>query len=246
MKALLFALLFLPPALLAQSGLPTQSYVYVEGKAELEKSPDLVTLRFNLVTRDADQTKANQEVQTKALKIFAMLDDRKIGKNDVIAGDLRSEPQFQQEPGRPPNEGKLVGYVVTRTFAIKVRDVTAFPKLVDELMALGGVEFSGIEAGLAKEKELQDDIWSKALDDARTRAEKTLKPLSMKIDSVFAVSPVSFPEISQHIFGSNQTYQAFGAAPAERTIDAGASQYRLPPVTIRQSVHVIYLISPAK
>ncbi|CAN5433486.1 hypothetical protein BH20VER3_BH20VER3_09560 [soil metagenome] len=240
MKFLLFGLLSLPGLLFAQGGLPTQPYLYVEGKAEIEKPADMVTLRFDLVARNADQAAANQEVQVKAAKILAMLDERKIARHDVIAGDLRSEPQFQQEPVRPSEQGKIVGYAVTRPFAVKIREVPIFPELVDELLALGGVEFSGIEAGLVKEKEIQDNIWGQALADAHTRAEKTLKPLGMKIDSVFAVSPVSFPEISQRIFGSNQVVGAY----TER--QRVSSQYRLAPITVSRSVHVIYLISPAK
>lgn len=60
----------LPLSLLAQGGLPSQPYIYVEGKAEIEKPADLVTLRFDVVTRNADQAKANQEVQGKAAKIL--------------------------------------------------------------------------------------------------------------------------------------------------------------------------------
>jgi hypothetical protein len=52
-KLLLFVLLILPGVLFAQGGLPNQPYIYVEGKAEIEKPADMVTLRFDLVTRNA-------------------------------------------------------------------------------------------------------------------------------------------------------------------------------------------------
>ena len=243
MKTLLFALLVLPGILFAQGGLPNEPYIYVEGQAEIKKPADLVTLRFDLVARNADQTKANQEVQAKASKIFAMLDERKIAQDDVLASDLRSEPQFQQEPGRPEEQGKLIGYVVARPFLVKVRDLKIFPQLVDDLIALGGLEFSGIQEGLAKEKEVTDESWGAALADARTKAEKTLKASGMTIRSVFAISPVNFPEISSRIFGPSQV--AFSVA-RDLVNKQGASQYRLAPVTVSQSVHVIYLIAPAK
>ncbi|MDQ3546889.1 MAG: SIMPL domain-containing protein, partial [Verrucomicrobiota bacterium] len=194
MKTLLFTFFLLPGILFAQGGLPNEPYIYVEGKAEIKKAADLVSLRFELVARNADQTKANQEVQVKASKIFAMLDERKIAQDDVVASDLRSEPQFQQEPGRPEEQGKLIGYVVTRPFLVKVRDLKIFPQLVDDLIALGGLEFSGIQEGLGKEKEVMDESWGAALADARTKAEKTLKTSGMTIRSVFAISPVNFPE----------------------------------------------------
>jgi uncharacterized protein YggE len=243
-KLLLFVLLILPGVLFAQGGLPNQPHIYVEGKAEIEKPADMVTLRFDLVTRNVDQTKANQEVQAKATKVLALIDSKKITESDVIAQDLRSEPEYQEEENSTRNRGKFIDYKVTRSFSVKVRDFTIFPKLVDELIAVGGVEFSGIDAGLSKEKEMWDEVWEKALTNARDRAEKTLKAIGMKIDTVFAVSPVAFPEIQQKIFGSSE-------AMAERIIEQGPTKpdpthYRLAPVTVNQSVHVIYLISPAK
>jgi uncharacterized protein YggE len=244
MKILLSLLLILPGIIFAQGGLPNQPYIYVEGKAEIEKPADMVTLRFDLVTRNIDQAKANQEVQAKASKVLALIDSKKIAESDVIAEDLRSEPEYQEDENSTRNRGKLIDYKVTRPFSVKVRDFTIFPKLVDELIAIGGVEFSSIDAGLSKEKEMQDEVWEKALINARERAEKTLKAISMKIDSVFAVSPVTFPEIHQKIFGSTEMQTASYATKEAQ--QPNPSQYRLPPVAVNQSIHIIYLISPTK
>jgi uncharacterized protein YggE len=84
-------------------------------------------------------------------------------------------------------------------------------------------------------------VWDKAIADARQRAEKTLKATGMKIDSVYAISPVSFPRIEQEIFGelgATAGYSVGGAKPDPK-------QYRLPSITVSESIHVIYLISPA-
>jgi uncharacterized protein len=246
MKPLLFLLLVLPGLILAQGGLPNQPYIYVEGKAEVEKPADMVTLRFDLVTRNIEQTKANQEVQTKVTKVLALLDSYKIAENDVVAQDLTSEPEYQEDENSTRNRGKLIDYKVTRPISVKVRDLTVFSKLVDGLIGLGDVEFSGIEAGLSKEKEMQDEVWGKALANARERAEKTLKEIGMKIDSVFAVSPVTFPEIKQKIFGSTEAIALRNAMPYQATAKPDPAHYRLAPVAVNQSVHVIYFISPSK
>jgi len=75
------------------AGLPNQPFLYVEGKAEVEKAPDLISLHFDISGRNADQGKANQEVQAKAKKLFALLKETKIENRDVVAQDLRSEPE---------------------------------------------------------------------------------------------------------------------------------------------------------
>ena len=241
MKRFFFILLALPISLFAQGGLPDQPYIYVEGKAEIEKPADMVTLRFDLVARNADQAKANHEVQSKAARIFAMLDERKVARNDVIAGDLKSEPQYEDNDSYP-KRGKIIGYSVTRPFSVKVRDVTIFPGLVDKLVGLG-VEFSGIDPGLSKEKEMQDEVWDRALADAHEQAERVAKATGMRLNSIFALSPVLFPEIQARIFGSTPLSASYAGAEAKR---AEPSQYRLAPITVRQRIHVIYLISPAK
>ena len=109
---------------------------------------------------------------------------------------------------------------------------------------MGVAEFTGVEGGLAKEKEVEDQVWDKAIANAREKAEKTLKPTKMKIESVFAISPVAFPEIQSQIFGDIRSYEAKNAM--EPKGEGIVSEYRLAPVTVSQTIHIIYLISPVK
>src|ERR1044071_7305293 len=248
-KVVLLTCLALPASLFAEGGLPDKPYIYVEGKAEIEKPADMVTLRFDLVARNADQAKANQEVQAKANKILGLLTEGKIAENDVVAPDIKSEPQFENNEEYGRKRGKLTGYSVTRTFAVKVREIQAFATLVDELITIAGVEFSGIEAGLTKEKEIQAEVFEKALTDARAQAEKTLKAMDMKIDSVFAVSPVPIADILSRMFPNSSTERVVvtGSYIPTGGGDRGVrSQYRIAPLTVSQSIHVIYLTSPGK
>jgi uncharacterized protein YggE len=241
-RFLYLSLVIFPISVIAGGGLPDTPYIYVQGKAEIQKPADLAILTFDIVVRASDQPKANDQLQSEANKVFELLSSRKIAEADVIAENLNTEPEFEQEEAYPRRRGKLLDYRVMRTFRVKVRDVTVFPKLVNDLLAIGGVEFSSIESGFSKEKELEIQIWDKALANARERADGTAKTMGMKIDSVFAVSPVSFLEIESKIFGT-----AIGSRGAEvqRMIEPPL-QYRLAPITVGQEVHVIYLISPAR
>ena len=243
-----FAFLFLllvPISVFADGGLPDKPYIYVKGIAGDEKSADMVVLRFDLVARAPDQPKANADVQARSAKVFGLLRERKVSDNDIIAEQIRSEADFEQTEGYP-RRGKLIGYVVTRQFSVKLRDVIGFPKLVDDLITAANVEFTGIEGLFSKEKEMLKQLWDKAITDAREQAERTAKQLGMKIDSVFAVSPVTIPEISSTMFPRTDERTIVTASNIPNQQDRVASEYRLAPVGFSQSVHVIYLISPAK
>ena len=243
-RFLLFSQLILPISLFAEGGLPDKPYLYIKGLAQVEKAADIVMLRFDLVARAPDQPKANADVQARSTKVFGLLHERKINDNDIIAQQIRSEADFEQTEGYP-RRGKLVGYVVTRQFAVKLRDVRTFPKLVDDLIADANVEFTGIEGLYSKEKEMGNELWDKAIADARQQAERMSNLLGTKIDSVFAISPVSIPEIPSYIFPRDERTIVTGSNIPTKE-DRVATDYRLAPVEFTQSVHVIYLISPAK
>src|SRR3954470_24013491 len=51
-------LLFVPILVFAEGGLPDRPYIYVEGKAEIEKPADIMIVRFDIVGRGPQQPKA--------------------------------------------------------------------------------------------------------------------------------------------------------------------------------------------
>jgi uncharacterized protein YggE len=245
MRIAFCTLALLPLSLFAQAGLPSQPYLYVEGKAELERSADIATLKFDVVERDSDRPKANQKVQAAATKVLTLLNEHKVPEKDVIAQDLRPEPEYDggEDVGR--SHRKVIGYSATRSFVVKLRDLGALSKLVNDLVAVGTVEFTSIEAGLADQRPDQEEVSKKALINARDQAEKALKSVGMKIDSVYAISPVPFPSIQQQIF-SSRTSGVAGYEVERHMIEPSPLEYRLSPIAISESVHVIYLISAAK
>lgn len=243
MKAIVLTLL-LSVVSAFSNGLPTQPFIYVQGEAEEERKADVVNLSFTLAVIDPDVSKANRAVQAQAQKVFALLKSTGLADGDTVASDLESKAEYDED-GDAGKRGKLLGYRVSREFTVKVHDLPKFPKLIDDLLALKIAEFNSIHEDFTKADEMKDAVIEKALTNARSRADKVAKASGMKVDAVWAVSPVAFPDISPAIFGGNasnhDTY--LSVAPDEKF---EPSEYRLAPVKVSQTVHVIYLISPAK
>lgn len=246
---LCFFLLWVPSVLFAQGGLPSEPYIYVEGKAQITREPDIVTLGFTLGVRDANQTAAGEQMRVQAAKVFALLDGEKIAEKDVVAESIRSEPEYRDdsetETRTKEAEHKILAHHVTRPFSVVVREVAAFPKLVDQLLALGVEKFTDISPGLTQQDELTRQVRAQALIDARSQAEETLKVERKAVSAVYAISPVPIPQISGQLLvasgSEDAVYPAFVSAP--RKLDP--TQYRLAPIEVSQTVHVIYLIKDA-
>jgi Protein of unknown function (DUF541) len=127
---------------------------------------------------------------------------------------------------------------------VNVRDLTRYGKLGDQIMALGDVRLSHISGEVSDREKLGEELWPKAIANAREQAEKTLKPMGMKIDSVFAVSSIDFGEIRKEFLSSGERVVVTGMnipAPPDQP-----SEYRFEMIGIESTAHVIYLISPAK
>ena len=244
-RFLFFPLVVLPISLFAGGGLPDKPYIYVQGRVDFEKDPDMVTIFCNVVANNPDVAKANQEVQAKATKVLAMCNAYKIAQKDVVAQGIRSEPDYEENQKGEKNRYKILGYTVTRPINVTIRNLSIFPKLVDDLFNLRGVEVSHVESGLSTQAQMEEEAWGKAIANAREKADKTLKDVGMKIDSVFAVSPEPFPEIQDKIFRSGRVVVTGMNIPTPEAL-VDPYHYRFLPVTFSQSVHVIYLISPGK
>ena len=236
----------LPIAVFAEGGLPDRPYICVDGYAEVKKPADILTMKFNLVGTGQDLPKANENAQSKATKVFAMLKNYKVAETDVVAEEIRTEPQFESEEKFGLRRDKLVGYRILRDFKIRLRDITVYPRLIDELIALGGAEFTEpTEGDLSKRKEIEQQLAEKALTNARENAEKTAKAMGVKLESLFAISPIEFTKIQEAMVGGG-TAERVVVTGSNVPPPAPAPEYRLEPITVSQSVHVIYLISPAK
>jgi uncharacterized protein YggE len=240
--------LFLAAAAFGDGGLPTQPYIYVQGAAETEKPADMVELQFSVLTVAPDQRAANADVQAKAKKVLALLDATGIAERDVTANSIQVEPQFEEEDedGVRRRRGglrKIVGYHATRGFAVKLRDLSNFAKLVDDLLALPIEEFGGIREKLSNESALHEQVRAEAIANARKDADKIAAASGVRVTQVFAVSPIKFGEIYGAIFGEGDRSGSFSKNVVQQP-DPRA--YRFDNVTVSESVHVIYLVEPAQ
>jgi uncharacterized protein YggE len=225
-------------------GLPTVPYLYVEGSAEVEKKADVVSLIFRLSATDKEVTKANSAVQVQAQKVFALLKTSGIADEDVVAGDIESSAEYDQTSDNGP-KGKFLGYDVQRPFTVKVRDLAKFPNLVNALFAANVRYFIGVTAEYSKAKETEQETQEMAIKDARAEADRIAKIGGMKVDSVWAMSTLSFPQIEGRMLGAYSG--SLAVADFRRATKAEVvPEYRLAPIKFNQSIQVIFLISPAK
>lgn len=154
----------------------------VSGRADTKRQailarPDTASINAGIVSNGAD-AKSTLAANSKAMgDIFKSLKDMGIADRDIQTRNFSIAPryarrQIRQQPGQPVRQQNVViGYRVTNTVAVRVRDLARLGGLIDRLTGAGANQMNGIRFFVDKTENLMDEARRWAIADARRKAE---------------------------------------------------------------------------
>ena len=164
------------------SGYPTlqangQTGIWVSGQGKISLEPDLVLLNVGVETTGRTVAEANGKAAIAMDAIVAALRGRGLDDKDIQTRSFNVFPQYEYrevtESGFRTNRQILVGYRVSNTAAIKIRDLDAVGEIVDEVATAGGdsTRINGISFTVEDTSPMMDDLRALAVGDAMNKAE---------------------------------------------------------------------------
>lgn len=190
--------------------------ISVTGTATTSISPDLVTLQFGVDTEAKtaqDAINANSQAMNSIVSAVTSLG---ITKDEISTASFSIYPVYNDsvpDPQTGIHKTILTGYRTSNTLFVKTAKLSLAGNIIDSAVAAGANRVDSVSFSLspAKQQGVQNDLLSKAVVDAKSKAEKALDPLGQKIIGVKLVSLSDFnapppPPIY---------YSAAGMAPTE-------------------------------
>ena len=110
----------------------------------------------------------------------------------------------------PPSGPKLVGYEVTESISVKVRDITKAGTILAGIGSLNVTNISGLSFTIDNDKDLKAQARKKAIDDAKSQAEKLASDLGVHLVKVTS-------------FSENGTMPVFYSAKAMDSVNSSGS-----------------------
>jgi uncharacterized protein YggE len=216
------ALLAAAPALAQTTPPPTIS---VSGEAQVSVAPDLAQIDGG-VTSEGKTAREASDANNKAMAtILPALKAAGIAEADIQTSRLSLYPQ--SAPSRPNGPAQITGYRASNRVAIRIRDVSRVASTLDALVSAGANEIGGINFMVSQESKALDEARTRALEDARRKAEIYAKAANVRLGA-----PVSISEE-----GSG------GPVPMRAQFKAGTAAAVAPgEETLRVSVNVSYEI----
>jgi uncharacterized protein YggE len=174
------------------SGTTATNTIAVNGEGEAFAVPDIAQITATIekdakTAKEAQTTVSNQE---KAL--LAFLKGAGIADKDIKTTNFSSYPKYEWQEGTvaclaigcpPSRPGKnvLIGYTVSETISIKVRDTDKAGDIIDGITKAGINQVSGPDYTVDDETAIQAEARDKAIADAKTKAEALAKSLGVRL-----------------------------------------------------------------
>lgn len=186
--------------------------ISVTGEGEVMAVSNIATLTVNLNKEGKTAKEAQDLLNESITKTLNYLKEKSIADKDVKSeyGGLSPKYSYEQPVCYtypcPTKDPKIIGYTATQTITVKIREVDAASEIRTGLATIGITDISGPTFSIDDEEAFKDEARSKAITDAKDKAQVLAKELGVKLGKV-----VSFGE-------NNGSYPMYAAA---KTMAAG-------------------------
>ena len=234
MKRILFFIALMAMAMNPAQAQDTARTIHVSGEGIIEAVPDMVTVRFGVVTRSEDPEDARTQNATASSEAMNAVRALGVDERKIQVETLRLEParEYNQQTRRYDE----IGFDAIRVVVVKLEDLDLLPQLIAEVVQKGANRVEGIAYGIQDRQALKREALKKALLDAQAKADLMATTLGAERGLVHQISEqgVQMPRPVYREMALASTKMA-DAAPAPDAYAAGELE-------VRATVQVIFLI----
>ena len=171
------------------SGVTATNTITVSGKGEVTAIPTTASFSFSVTEKAKIQADAQKQATKKANDIIAYLKDQKVEDRDIQTTDYSINPDYEYSQGVctqnssycPPGKQVLIGYTVSQAITVKVRDTAKAGDILAGIGSRNPENVSGLTFGVDDEDMQQALARSKAIDNAKSKADALARSLGVSV-----------------------------------------------------------------
>jgi uncharacterized protein YggE len=167
------------------------STISVTGEGEVIAVPDVATFEFSIQVTGESVQIAQDEATKKANAALDFLKKNGVEEKDIKATGYNAYPRYSYDycqGGVCTSEQRLVGYDVSSSFTVTVRDTAKAGELLSGIGATGITNVSGLNFTIDDPAKLKEEARSKAIEHAKAQAERLAQDLGVDLEGVINFS----------------------------------------------------------
>ena len=155
-----------------------QSGIWVTGQSTVTLEPDLALLNVGVETFAPTVAQARGDASTAMDAIVNVLRNRDVEDKDIQTRSFSITPQYEftevLQSGVRTHKQVLIGYRVSSSAAIKIRDLDAVGPIIDDVATAGGdaTRINGISFTVEDPEPFEDQLRQGAVTDAIAKAQQ--------------------------------------------------------------------------
>jgi len=190
--------------------------ITVVGEGKVSLKPDIATIHVGAEARADTVSEAKGEVDTGMAAITAALQQAGVAQKDIQTSQYSIH--YEKEPMPMMREGPAAesqgGYRVSNMVQVTVRDVEKAAAVLDAVVQAGANQVYGVSFTVSDESTWQSEARSRAVADARARAQELAGLSEVELGEVLSVSEV-IGGVAMSMMGVERGMGGGGIAPGE-------------------------------
>jgi uncharacterized protein YggE len=173
---------------------PERTIVFTEEGKVIAK-PDIAELSFSAVTQGKQAVDVQNENNKKMQQVIDFVKKQGVSEEDIQTTNYSLNPQYDYNwcktssvkpyTSCPP---KIIGYELTQTATIKIRDFDKINTIVGGLSQAGANQISNISFSIDEPEDYKNQARIEALKKIEKRAQLLSKETSLKLGKIVSVS----------------------------------------------------------
>lgn len=166
--------------------------ISVTGMATTSVKPDQLNLSFGIETQEKTAKEALDSNSVQMNKVISAIKQTGISESEISTSSFNIYPVYESYEDKLTGRYKqeIVGYGVSNIVLVQTSKLDNAASIIDNAVNSGVNRVDSVYFSLSSptQQKLKDDLLEKAIINAKTRAEKALKPLNYQIIGVKYVS----------------------------------------------------------
>jgi uncharacterized protein YggE len=185
------AVLTLSPQVFAQSGIEPP-LITVSGQAEVRVPPDQVVFTLGIESVDRDMLAAKKRTDDSVKEVLAIARRNNVKAEDVQTSYISIQPKYNTDDlsydQRRTVKRELVGYQVSKTIAVILRDVSRFDPLLTDVLKAGVTSLSNVEFRDSQLRKHRDQARAMAMKAAQEKANLMAREINQSIGPAYSIT----------------------------------------------------------
>ena len=192
----------LPAIALAQTNIEPP-LITVTGQAEVRVPPDEVVFTLAVENVDKDMVIASKRTDESVRQILAIARKNNVKPEDVQTSHISVQPKYNTDDlpyeSRDKVKRVLIGYEVSKTIAIRLRDISRFDDLLADVLKAGITRLTNLEFRDSQIRKHRDEARRMAIRAAQEKAKLLAGEIGQSIGPAYSITEESGADYSRSI-----------------------------------------------